>query len=225
MGGAGFSLFNPEAAILVLCGTIIATALASGWANLQGALLAASCLVRQPLDEAANRAVLARLVYAISRQGRFGVDKPLPPDPALAELVAAYLRLGDIAAHRKAWRAQRAAGAAQQCAAIRTWRRAGELAPVAGLAGTLYAIAGLGPPDDGALAATTATAVATAVLSTLYGLLLAHLVCLPLAGAIMRRAQAEHAVRASLVRWFESQLPSVRPQGPCKPSARLAQAA
>jgi chemotaxis protein MotA len=215
MGGAGFSLINAEAGVIVLGGTLVASGLASGWANLRGAAGHALGLLRAPLDEAANRAALARLAYAIDRKGRFAADAALPPDPALADMVAAYLRLGEIAPLHEARRAHRAAAQTQRSLAVATWRQAGELAPVAGLAGTLYGIAQLSPVSgEGALAISTASAIATAVVSTLYGLLLAHLVCLPLAGAIARRAQGEQAVRARLIRWFESQLPAVPAPAP-----------
>ncbi len=225
MGTVGFSLINPEAAVLVLGGTIVASGLAHGWGNLWTAFRELRGLARAPLDEATNRAALARLVYAINRQGRFAAQAPLPPDPALADVIAAYLRLGDVTAMKKQWRTQRIASGAAHRAAAATWRRAGELAPVAGLATTLYAIAGLAPKGDETLVATTVTAVATAVVSTLYGLLLAHLICLPLAGAIERKGQADQAVRTKLMRWFQNQLPPACPKDPRQSPTRLVHAA
>jgi chemotaxis protein MotA len=209
MGGGGFSLLNAQAAVIVLGGTLLASALAAGFANLRCAGAAAAGLLRAPLDESANRAALARLAYAIGRKGRLAAEAPLPPDPALAEMAAAYLRLGEIAPLRDARLARRAAAKQHRSAAVATWRQAGELAPITGLAGTLFGIAQLAPAGgETALALTTASAIATAVVSTLYGLLLAHLVCLPLAGAIARRAASEQAARTRLITWFESQLPA-----------------
>lgn len=213
MIGAGFSLIDGHAAVIVFGGTVIASALASGWAAFRGAVADALCLLRAPLDEGANRAALARLAYAIERKGRFAAEAPLPPDPALAEMVAAYLRMGEVQALREARRIRFAAARTQRNQTVAIWRQTGELAPVAGLAGTLYAIAQLAPVSgDGAFALATAHAVGTAVISTFYGLLFAHLVCLPLAGAMARRAQAEQALRTRLIDWFESQLPTPAPQ-------------
>ncbi|MFN3991068.1 MAG: MotA/TolQ/ExbB proton channel family protein [Erythrobacter sp.] len=230
MGGAGFSLINPEAAVIVLGGTCVASGLACGWNNLHRAVAQAFGLLGAPFDEAANRSALARLIYVIDRKGRFAAHAPLPPDPALAEIVTAYLRRGEIACLREAHRAHLAAARKHRSAAAATWQQAGELAPVAGLAGTLYGIAQLAPVGTGmvggALALSTASAIATAVVSTFYGLLLAHLVCLPLAGAIARRGQAEQAQRIRLVGWFESQLPTLpRPARPLEPPAVLAEVA
>lgn len=212
IGVAGFSLINAEAAVIVLGGTLLASALASGWANLRCAAVQALGLLRAPLDEASNRAALARLVYEIDRKGRFAAAAPLPPDPALADMVTAYLRAGEIAGLHEARRSRSVTDRKQRSAALATWRQAGELAPVAGLAGTLYGIAQLAPvTSQGVVAISTTSAIATAVVSTFYGLMLAHLVCLPLAGAIARRAQAEQALRIRLISWFEGQLPTFPP--------------
>jgi chemotaxis protein MotA len=52
------------------------------------------------------------------------------------------------------------------------------------------------------------TAVSTAVLTSLYGALIAHLVCFPLASAIERRGLADDAAREALADWFIAQLGS-----------------
>lgn len=225
MGSAGFSLLDAEAAVIVLGGTIIASLLATGWGGWRCGLGEASGLLRPAFAETANRAALARLIGAIDRHGRLGAEAPLPPDPALAELVAAYFRPGQLELMRERHQAQGAVSHARCNSAVSAWRQAGELAPVAGLAGTLWSIAKLAPAAGTAggagaqmAAFSTVSAIGTAVTSTLYGLMLAHLVCLPLAAAISRRAHGEQAVRQRLIDWFESQLP-VR-HGARAPAAR-----
>lgn len=208
---AAITLLDPAAAAIVLGGTLIGSVMAHGSRNLRIAAREAAALADAALDQAANRAALSRVLIAIKRDGRHAADAPLPPDTALAQQVAAYLRLGDLAPMHDIQREQSAAAKARRNAAVMVWRAAGELAPVAGLVGTLYAITGLVPEIGAGLAATTASAIATAVVSTLYGLLLAHLVCLPVAGAIIRRAAARQAARARLMAWFESQLPKAPP--------------
>ncbi|MCU0947669.1 MAG: MotA/TolQ/ExbB proton channel family protein [Porphyrobacter sp.] len=232
MGSAGFSLLDAEAAAIVLGGTIIASLLVSGWGTWRCGVDEAAALLRPTFAEAANRAALARLIGAIDRHGRLAADAPLPPDPALAEMVAAYFRPGQVALMRERHQAQRAASRARCNAAVSAWRQAGELAPVAGLAGTLWSIAKLAPAagTGGSLAVqaaafSTASAIGTAVTSTLYGLMLAHLVCLPLAAAIVRRARAEQAVRQRLIGWFESQLPLRHDPRPHAAPAVLVEAA
>jgi chemotaxis protein MotA len=56
--------------------------------------------------------------------------------------------------------------------------------------------------------------MASAVHTTLYGALLAHLVCHPLAAAIARRARAEQRARAALAEWFLAQLARCTPAAP-----------
>lgn len=85
----------------------------------------------------------------------------------------------------------------------RVMQQASELAPVLGLAGTLLALSGLaGGPSDEPISAT----IGMAVMTTFYGLFMAHGVFLPLAGMIDRRARAEDAVREDLFRWLEMQV-------------------
>jgi chemotaxis protein MotA len=206
MGVEGVVLLDAEAGVLVLVGTLLASVLSQGTGNLRMALQQTVALARAPVDEVTNRAALARVLHAIKRDGWHRTEVGLPPDPRLAEMVGAYLRLGDLAHMQAALAAQRNAAKAQRRRAVAMWRTAGELAPVAGLAGTLYAITGLVPDVDAGLAQTTAEAMATAAVSTLYGLALAHLVCLPLAGALARRSRAEEAVRERLATWFEAEL-------------------
>lgn len=215
------TLLNGEAAAIVVGGTLAASVLGQGARNIAISLRMAGRLVCAPLDEAANRAALARVIFVIQRDGWYAAEAALPPDPVLAKLVAAYLRLGDIAPAHEANTAQQAAIKSQRKAAVSSWRAAGELAPVAGLVGTLYAITGLLPDVGVGLAETTTAAIATAAVSTLYGLLLAHLVCLPVAGAIARRAAAEQSARRRLIDWFAGQLPKPRPTEPRQPPATL----
>lgn len=219
MDGGQIVLLDLEAAAVVLAGTFVASILAHGWNNCSLALRRAAGLVRPSLDEPGNRAALARVLYLIKRDGRFRTEAVLPLDPALAAMVTAYLRLGEIAPIRAAVEARHEEARTERRRAVGAWRAAGELAPVAGLAGTLYAITGLIPDLGVGLAEATAEAIATAAVSTLYGLALAHLVCLPLAGGIARRSLAEEATRDRLACWFEAQLPPLRSPGPAQPPA------
>ena len=79
---------------------------------------------------------------------------------------------------------------------------AAENAPAFGLAGTLLALSQL-PADPGQ---GMNAALAGAVLTTLYGVLLAQLVLTPLAEAIRRSGEAEEQARDELMRWTAWQL-------------------
>jgi chemotaxis protein MotA len=97
---------------------------------------------------------------------------------------------------------------------VRVFDYAGELGPVFGLVGTLFAITQLVPGAASAAAVddptiTTLAAVGTAVLSSLYGVLTAHLVCIPVAHAIERKGEREEDARSRLAEWLACEIAAV----------------
>lgn len=206
-------LLDPGALAIVLAGTLAATLARCGWSELRLALATAARLGRRDFDEAANRRAVSRIIGEVRRAGLLGADAPLPPDPALARALAALLKAGSLDAFHSVRRAERAAQEAARAAAMRVFEYAGELAPVFGLVGTLFAITRLVPaagtdPDP---TATTLAAVATAVLSSLYGVLTAHLVWIPLARAIERKSEREAAARGALADWLAQEIAAPEP--------------
>jgi chemotaxis protein MotA len=200
------TLFDPGALAIVAAGTVLATVARCGWAEFAAALREAGGLVRRGFAREANRKALALAVTAIRKDGHHRASPVLPPDRALALMVETYLRHGRIDALGTIRRSERAIEEARRVGAAQVFGWAGELAPVFGLIGTLYGLAGLTPAEGGAAAATIMGAVSTAVLTSLYGALIAHLVCHPLASAIERRALAEEQDREVLADWFAAQI-------------------
>ena len=94
--------------------------------------------------------------------------------------------------------------------AASTLAQASELAPVFGLAGTLISLSQL--PADGIARGAYAGAIGMAVLTTLYGLLLANLLLAPLARVIERAAAREEAERQSIVDWLAGQIAPAIPR-------------
>ncbi|KPP92560.1 MotA/TolQ/ExbB proton channel family protein [Erythrobacter sp. HL-111] len=203
-------LLDPGALAIVVAGTLVATAARCGWRDCHAALAALPRLGGSRFDEGANRIAIARTLRAIEAQGFRAADVPLPPDPSLARLVAAYLASGSTEALHCARRAERASREVARMQAVRVFEYAGELAPVFGLVGTLYAIAGLADTLGGSPVETVMAGIATAVLSSLYGVLTAHLACVPLARAIERRGMREEGAREALVEWFLAHIESAR---------------
>jgi chemotaxis protein MotA len=201
-------LFDPAALAVVIAGTVTATLARCGLGDFRAALGATGrLLLRGGFSAEANRKALAQAVSAVQRDGPRRADPALPPDPALAALVASYLRHGAIDALPGLRRADRALEEARRYAAAQVFTCAGELAPVFGLIGTLYGLTQLAPAGAGMSAtATIMAAVSTAVLTSLYGALIAHLVCFPLASAIERRGEADDAAREALSDWFLAQI-------------------
>ena len=198
-------MIDPGALTIVLTGTAIATVARCGWHDLRQTARALAGLGRSTFDEDANRVALAKTVREIEARGPLCADVSLPPDPSLARGIKTYLRHSSLEEMHAVRRAERASREVARNAAARTFEYAGELAPVFGLVGTLFAITQL-VPAEGDVVENTMGAIATAVLSTLYGVLTAHTLCIPLARAIERQGEREETERGELVDWFEGQM-------------------
>lgn len=207
MSSTPSSLFDPGALAIVVTGTLLATVVRCGWRDFGAGLQAAGRLLRSGFAVEANRKALAIAIGAIQREGQRCAAPALPPDRTLALMLETYLRHGTLDALASMRRAGRAIDESQRVSAAQVFGLAGELAPVFGLIGTLYGLTQLAPAGDGFDAtATIMGAVSTAVLTSLYGALIAHLVCFPLASAIERRGQAEEQAREALTEWFIAQI-------------------
>ncbi|MEL6237091.1 MAG: MotA/TolQ/ExbB proton channel family protein [Pseudomonadota bacterium] len=218
------SLLDPGALAIVLVGTLLATSARAGWRDLALALSALSDLARQGFDADANRTALARWARSMRDRGLLGADEPLPPDTALARALDAMVRTGTLAAFQSVYEAARARQSRRAKRAAQVLEQAGDLAPVFGLVGTLFALTQIAPDAAAQSAldgASALGAIATAVLSSLYGVLTAHLVFLPLAHAIARRAEREDAERAELAEWLVGEAADDLPGRftPLKPAA------
>ena len=201
------SLFDPGALGIVVAGTVLATVARCGWHEFGAALRAAGGLVRRGFPAEANRKALALAIAAIQRDGHHRANPALPPDRTLGLMLETYLRHGRIEPLGAIRRAERALDEARRVGAAQVFVWAGELAPVFGLVGTLYGLTQLsGGGGAGDATATIMTAVSTAVLTSLYGALIAHLLCFPLASAIERRGLADEQDREALAEWFAAQI-------------------
>lgn len=201
------TLFDPGALGIVIAGTVLATVARCGWRDFGAALKAAGGLTRRSFQREANRKALAQALSAIQREGQHRASPDLPPDRALGMMLETYLRHGEPAALGAIRRAERALDEARRVGAAQVFVWSGELAPVFGLVGTLYGLTELAPAGEGTNAtAMIMAAVSTAVLTSLYGALLAHLVCYPLASAIERRGLADEHEREALADWFTAQI-------------------
>ena len=200
------ALIDPGAFIIVVAGTVLACAARCGWRDFGAALREAAALAKPAFDAEANRKALARAVSAIRRDGSHRASPALPPDRALGLMLETYLRHGSLEALQRTRRSERALDEARRVSAAQVFVWAGELAPVFGLIGTLYAFTQLAPALGSDAAGMTLAAIGTSVLSTLYGALLAHLACYPLASAIERRGIACEQERETLAEWFLEQI-------------------
>jgi chemotaxis protein MotA len=208
-------LLDPGALAIVVGGTALSTIARAGWHDVAVAVRAAARITRSGFDSDANRALLARSLRDIRERGHLGARVIAAPDPATARLLDAYLTSGSITALRDAAGEGRSVREAASARAASVFDSAGELAPVFGLVGTLFAITRLMPGLGAGPVETVMASIAGAVVSTLYGVLLAHFVCFPMARAILRARAREEEARETLTEWFADELSETRvPLGP-----------
>ena len=198
-------LFDPASAAVVLGGTAVATLARAGWRDLGVTVREAAALVRPRFDFAAARAALAGEVESIRHDGVLRARLAPVRDSELADCTAALTRHRSVSALIAQHEQHCARREQRRGRALTALEQAAELAPVFGLVGTLIGLGQLpaaGLDSEGAVMA----AVSTAILTTLYGLLTAHLMILPLAGMIERRGRAEESERERLIQWLAQQV-------------------
>lgn len=198
------ALFDVQSAVVVLGGTLGATLLRSGRTKALVCVGAMCQLLDKPFRYDGARADMAHEVEIIRHDGVIRAA-PLPSSDAdLAEATEALTRCRSVDALLATHARSRAAREARRRNAMMVMEEAGDLAPIFGLAGTLLALSQL--PSSGLEGDAMMGTVATAVLTTLYGLLLAHAVLLPLARMIDRRGEAEETERQRLMDWLAAQI-------------------
>jgi len=216
----GLNLFDPYAAAIVLGGTLVATLLRCGASDCRRVLNALAGLFSKRFDAAQARAELSVHVREIRKDGLLRAEPHHFGDLEFDDVTDALIGHRSLEALHASHDAHRQRRTDENEKAVRTLAQASELAPVFGLAGTLLALANL--PTGGLSADAYAGTITVAVLTILYGLLLANLAFAPLARIVQRAAQAEEREREQLVDWLESQIAPAMPR-PKRPVA-LAQA-
>lgn len=197
-------LIDGASATIVLGGTALATVLRSGWRDCRLTCAKLAQLGQRRFDAAATRAELALQVQEIRQDGLLRAQPHRYDDREFSEVTDALIGARSLEALLERHTAHRARRLAQSERAVRTLAQAAELAPVFGLAGTLISLSQM--PVDGTMRAGMAGAIAMAVVTTLYGLLLSNLVLAPLARIVERAAQAEEAERQAVIDWLAAQL-------------------
>lgn len=187
---------DPTAALLVLGGTILVTALRTPGPHLRRAIRALRTLPRAPftagplLNQIAAQARIAR------KHGVHALDRSVIADPDIAEALAAVVDGADAAAVTSIATHARRARIERHLAAAEVWAGAAEAAPAMGMVGTLLGLAQMFATMDDP--ARIGGAMAVALLATLYGALLANLVAAPVAARLRAAARAEAFERGRL---------------------------
>lgn len=197
-------LFDGASAAIVVGGTALATVLRCGLRDVRATWRALAGLGNPSFDAAAVRAELAAQVREIRQDGLLRAEPHPMADEEFDEATGALISHRSIEALRAAHEAHKARRQRAAHAAVRTLAQAAELAPVFGLAGTLVSLSQL--PAQGLATGAFTGVISMAVLTTLYGLLLANFVLAPLARIVDRAAAAEEAQRQEVVDWLAAQV-------------------
>ncbi len=211
------ALIDANGAAIVLGGTLLATVVGSGRRELGAACSGLIGLLRRPFSYDRARSEIAQDVEAIRHDGLLRGQPFRSSDSELASVSQALIHDRSLASLVEAHERFRRERTAHRREALRPIALAGEMAPVFGMAGTLFSLSQL--QYDGTDNLVLMASVAMAILTTLYGLLLAHLVFNPLARLIERRGLREEADRQLLIDWLAKQLAGTIP--PPKGAARL----
>ncbi|MDE2412516.1 MAG: MotA/TolQ/ExbB proton channel family protein [Sphingomonadales bacterium] len=203
------ALIDGRSAVIVLGGTALATLLRCGPADCRVALRKLAWLRRATFNAGATRAELAGQIQEIRRDGLYRAEPHHFADSEFEEVTGALLERRSLAALLDRHAAHKARRLVQSERAVRTLAQGAELAPVFGLAGTLVSLSQL--PADGLVRGAFTGAIAMAVTTTLYGLLLANLVLAPLARRIERAALAEEVERQTVIDWLTEQIHDAMP--------------
>lgn len=203
------TLLDPVSFMLVAGGATMATLLRVGPRAFGIALGEALRLPRRRFDTAGVRAALAGQVNSVKADGLFRARLHETGDPVFDQAVASMLLQRSVRGLRASHDAYCQGRVEAAKSAEETWASGAELAPAFGLVGTLLSLSQL--PAGNFDSAGFNAAISGAVLTTLYGVLLANLVFAPVAMAIARAAEHERSQRQSLIDWLEAQIDEVEP--------------
>jgi chemotaxis protein MotA len=182
-----------NAIAIVAGGTAIGTVLRTPRRDLGRSLSALRVLVRRRFDARPLVEQVASLGRIAQRHGVIALDRSVIRDPDVAAAVAAIVdggtpdEIAALLADRRTARDERHAVAAD------IWGSAAELAPAMGMIGTLIGLVGMFTRMNDPQA--IGGAMAVALLTTLYGAVLASLVAMPIAARLRRAARIEAAER------------------------------
>lgn len=209
-------MLDPVAAAIVFGGTLTATVLRSGWREAETAVRAVARLFAPRFDAIRVRAELAQQAQEIDQDGLLRAAPHEFDDGEFNDLSAALVRHRSLQAVFEEHERHRGARTMAVATAARVLAQAAELGPVMGLAGTLASLAGRSPtaPDGNC-----ANAIAMAVTSMFYGLVVANFVFAPLANAVERRSRREEAARQELLDWLAATLAHRCEDGPARAAA------
>lgn len=211
---------DPVAIAIVLIGTMAATLLRCGFADTRIALAALRGMVEPAFDVAKAKAELSKQVREIADDGFIRAEPHHFGDvefDTISDIMISQRSIQSIHGAHQGYK-QRRLDTAQRAA--RTFDSAAELAPVLGLAGTLFALGQA--PGANAQGTGLVDAIAMAVVTTLYGLVAANFLFAPIAAAIARRSRQEERDRDEVLDWLAEGVRRIGKAAPVESPAQVA---
>ncbi len=199
-GILGSRFIDPMSILIVLGGTIFATTIHFSPSDLKQAAVALKDVAKPAVED--SRARLYQLVgiaTRMRREGRLALDKEarITYDPFLKRALELAVDNRDEHKIRRLLSDHAALMRSDQMRAAEVMEIAGGYAPAFGLVGTIVGlIMMLEKLRD---PAAVGGALSLALLTTLYGAMIANLFCLPLAGKLRRRLHQEEQLRTMTI--------------------------
>lgn len=211
---------DPVAIAIVFIGTVAATLLRCGFADARVALAAVRGMFERAFDVSRAKAELSKQIREIADDGFVRAEPHHFGDvefDTITDIMIGQRSIQSIHGAHQSYKRQRLDNAQR---AARTFESAAELAPVLGLAGTLFALGQA--PGTATQGDSLVDAIAMAVVTTLYGLVAANFLFAPIAAAIARRSRQEERDRDEVLEWLAE---GVRKAGSASPVESNAQVA
>lgn len=198
---AGF--FDPVALLLVAGGSFAVAAVRGTGADLVAAMRAAGALFRRGgFDGVTARAQIAALDRISRRHGPAALGDQRVDDPALRRMVAAIAGNAGPEEVSAMLDADLATRARRHAASQDFWIAVAEAAPAMGMIGTLVGLVRMFAAIDDP--SRIGAAMAVALLTTLYGALIANVIAAPIAARLARLSARETEAREALRRPLEA---------------------
>lgn len=189
---------DPIALAIVIGGTIGATMLRGPFSDSVRAFRVLPRLFRsEPFDFADARAEIAAFDRISGRKGLLALDRERTRDPDVGVAIAAIVDFASPDTVENLLARARAQRVERHHVVQEFWAAAAEAAPAMGMIGTLFGLVRMFARMEDP--ATIGASMAVALLSTLYGALVANLVAAPIAARLHRLSRAEELAREALV--------------------------
>lgn len=188
---------DPLALAIVLGGTVVAVVLRTPLGDLGRGLAALRVLGRRCFDVEPLLAQVGALGRIARRHGVIALDRSVIADPDVAVAVAAIVDGASPEQVTTLLEQHRIARFERHRAAAEMWSGAADIAPAMGMIGTLIGLVQMFTAMRDP--ATIGAAMAVALLTTLYGAIVACLIATPVAARLKRQSRHEAQSRARLV--------------------------